>query len=400
MSSSAISRARADRPAAPRAGAGAPVSVEEVAAGSAGEALEKAWRELASGESAFVQPSWVKNWARSFASEDPRLILVSEGFRLDGLIPLVRRPMRWRRIEARALCLPVNNHAPMSDLLLAGGGRAAAAVLAHLLRRRDWDLLVLQNVQTPGRLDALARAAAASGLRVLRRRLGRHVLPLGGTWEEYLAARSKELRRALRRTRLGLERLGPVRLRVYEGAEAGEGFERFLDADACSWKGREGEPVGADPGLCAYYRGLVMGAAAEGRCEVCILEAGDTSAAGLIALLSPRREYLTLKCSYRDDLASGTVSPGTLVVAGAIERAWSRGCARVDFLSRMPYAGRWATELDWTGDLVVFSSTLRGRAIAMIDSMARRLRPNPDGGWEEVIDERHDASAQAEPAIG
>jgi len=151
-----------------------------------------AWRELAerAGDGGlFLTWEWISAWLEQFRRSRPlALLLVRDGSRLVGLLPLLEEGNRWRR----RLTSAANSQSPRAGLLCAGDTEAVVrAVLDHLRATRRSLRLSLPFYEVGSPLaEALPGATQGFGFvtRLTRRSpLLRHA----GDWNAYLATRSK-----------------------------------------------------------------------------------------------------------------------------------------------------------------------------------------------------------------
>jgi CelD/BcsL family acetyltransferase involved in cellulose biosynthesis len=185
-------------------------------------AIRPAWEELlarSSNREPTSHPAWVLPWWTVFGEQGGRQLAsleIRDGERLVGLVPLVLRPSRHRRVlPFRRLELLATGEAEADEScsdyvgVIAEAGRedeVAKAFVSALARGElgPWDELVGSSMNGASPMPAaLARALEAEGMSVSLEQTG--VCPyveLPKTWDAYLAAlkgnKRSQLKRALR----------------------------------------------------------------------------------------------------------------------------------------------------------------------------------------------------------
>jgi CelD/BcsL family acetyltransferase involved in cellulose biosynthesis len=201
-----------------------------------------AWADLLAetpGASFFQSLEWLEAWWRHFGgARRLRVLLVLDGTRPEGIVPLVLGREATRVGRLRLLGYPLDNWGSFYGPIGPTPEATLAAALAHLRRRScDWDVIELRWLGAPGTDPAATgRALASAGMPAYRTVWDRTaVVELTGTWDEYLASRTRVLRRNLRHDRRRLDGAGRVRYERYRpaGRAAGQAGPRWDLYDAC-----------------------------------------------------------------------------------------------------------------------------------------------------------------------
>lgn len=203
-------------------------------------------------------------------------------------------------------------------------------------------------------LAALPAGAAAEAAEAALRRAGRRVqrtpgiesphLVLPASWDDLLAARSRNLRAQVRRSARALERAGDAALRTLEGEAAlGTALDAFLRIEGSGWKAAAGTAIASDPRVERLYRTFAASAAQRGWLRLHLLELDGHVVAGDLACRLDGTEYL-MKTGF--DPAHATGSPGLVLRARVLRRAIEDGLTAYDFLGGPdPYKLRWTDTL-------------------------------------------------------
>jgi CelD/BcsL family acetyltransferase involved in cellulose biosynthesis len=170
------------------------------------------------------------------------------------------------------------------------------------------------------------------------------------------------------------------------GPRAGPLLDELLTLEAAGWKAARGTAIAARASTHRFYAAVTAWAAERGTLRLLALRLAGRPLAALLGVQEDGVLYL-LKGGF--DPACARFSPGQLVLAHAIERAFADGLRRVELGGGPdPYKLRWA---DAVHDLVGVSAfapsaagslgwiaVARGRPLAQRAGVDRALRPVRD----------------------
>ncbi|GAA4752293.1 hypothetical protein GCM10023350_41950 [Nocardioides endophyticus] len=257
------------------------------------------------------QRSW---WIEGVAPHDTTYALVLDGDRLLGGLALgVRRVTGVRRYAAPGPAVLCPDHL---DLLAAPGAEdVVAGVIGEWLARPGQRVLDLRGVADS---SLLARALGATPARL-------DVAPyeaLPVTPETYLARRSSNFRRSVRRAAKSLASKG-IEHRQVSPADLPDAFAAFRELH----EGREGRgPLVAQ--MPALIRALAAGVAV-GEARIDVLAAGSDVVAVSLAFVVAGRLSLYQVARSLDGAHDGA---GNVLLVAVIEDAVTDGCHEVDLL--------------------------------------------------------------------
>lgn len=272
----------------------------------------------------FQAPQWVLPWYRHFGSGEVLAIAAGDDERLDVLAP--------------CLILRDDDDPDESLGMLAGSGNtdyldvlatSAAAVTTVLQRLAAancamWDFqqlrecsLLLSAPAPPGCNDAVEPQDTCV------------VLSIDGAGDELQNLVSTHFRKKLRYYRRSLERAGRVRV----DTPAGETLDTFMDAlfdlHAAHWKQRGLPGMLADSVDQAFHRDVARGMLDAGILRMYAVLLDDRAIAVFYGFAHHDTVYYYLS-GY--DPSLDHLSPGTIIVAHAIEQAVRDGARTFDFL--------------------------------------------------------------------
>jgi CelD/BcsL family acetyltransferase involved in cellulose biosynthesis len=352
--------------------------VEEVTDSSRLLDLAPEWNALSGGASSadfFLTWEWVSTWLDAFLdSRQLSCLVVRENSQLVGVLPLLSRPCGVLR-EKSSLCAAVNDETPVSGALCAGAtGPTVRVLLEYLVAARPRLRLTLPRVPvgTPFH-DALCVHAPSLGVGLLAQET-RHslIVDVRGSWEEYLATRSKHARREWRRKQRRLEESGRVEIALATTpADVEHVLPDLQEIERRSWKEQSGGSLSADPDRQRFYCGLARRCAERGWLRLHVLYLSGRPAAHVFGV-NYGGELLALKTSYDNALAS--LSPGVVLMLTALEGAFREGQSAVDLLG---VPSRWKAEIA-TGERPHVDLCLFRRGLIDCEScavLAQRVKP-------------------------
>jgi len=230
-------------------------------------------------------------------------------------------------------------------------GRASAAMAASFVglcheRQSEWEVALLSGI-APGStlcMELTKQLARRYELRMGPRAV-RHVAELGGGVDAFLARRSRNFRRALRRSLRDAEAAGVVfePARATDPAAADALFQRIVHVESQSWKGMSG--VGIQGGtMHGFYRDMVPRLAVRDRLRV-IFARHEGRDVGYILGAVFLGTYRGLQFSFDADYR--VMALGNLCQYQQIRALCQEGVTRYDLGTDMEYKRRWAdTTLD------------------------------------------------------
>jgi CelD/BcsL family acetyltransferase involved in cellulose biosynthesis len=255
------------------------------------EPYRPAWQALLDQTAAgsfFQSLEWLEVYWRHFGEgQKLRVLIVAAAGRPAGILPLAVVPERTRLGQVRTLTYPLHNWGSFYGPIGPDPKATLAAGLEHVCRTpADWDLLELRWAgEASSEQGHSAAAMKAAGLQACRTVWDRTaVIDLGGSWDDYLAARSSKWRNNLLRAQRRLAERGEVRYLRYRprGQQHGDGDPRWDLYDACrqvasrSWQG--GSQSGTTlthPGVSSFFRDAHAAAARSGMLDLHLLWLDD-----------------------------------------------------------------------------------------------------------------------------
>ena len=172
----------------------------------------------------FQTPDWLLTWWEYFGSGRLHVLVFRDGTQAAGVLPCFLHEWKGRR----QLTLIGTGISDYLDPVFDGSRRGPIvdALRSHLASDREWDVCDWQDLSAGTPLEALGEATDDTPCSQIR---------LGGSFEDFLTQRPKDLRRNLRRYKEKAEALGEVRFAVTRGADR-ELLDALIELHAARWQ--------------------------------------------------------------------------------------------------------------------------------------------------------------------
>ena len=318
------------------------------------EAWHRLWEQTP--QATFFQtPEWIETaWKHFPDPQKLRVILVERHGEPIGIVPLCVRMMRRKVGTLRMLTYPLNDWGTFYGPISPRPATAFRAALRHVRRTpRDWDMIDFCWVDEAATefIDVGLAMREAGFSYVSRPRMEVRICHIDGNWEAFVAAKSHNWRRQMRRDLQQLESVGDVRMVRYrpEPGSAGTEPEHFELYQLCeqvakrSWQADVRlEGTLSSPRVRKVLLPLHRQAAALGMLDVAVLMVGDRPASFFYNYVARGHVY-GLRMGY--DPAKELASAGKILLYKMIEDSFQRGDCEYCFGSgRQHYKDRFATE--------------------------------------------------------
>ncbi len=339
------------------------------------ESLAPIWRSVAteSGQtSPFLSHEWFGCcWRAAGASRRPEVLLVEDGAGPIAIVPLVLSSGRLRGLPVRLASILNAPDTAFADWLIVGRPEPVIeAVLAHLVDRRDWDVLALNALPT-----------ASLTLKALHAWLPGHYrwqplpplrspyLNTTGTWEEFWAGTSQRFKKTVRNVRNRLAKAGIVSIEEHRMVSPDSSvFADLLAVSERSWKAQRNLAIATMPGMPGFFRDLTAHASHRGWLRLWIMRLDGRPVASEYQLEADGRVHALradIDASLPDEL-----SPGTHLTAEIVRALFARETVyEYDMgLGDNEYKSRWASDAHERGRLRIFRPGAYGALLHTIEA--------------------------------
>lgn len=298
-------------------------------------AFRDSWQALnrAAGDCPLLRLEFVEPLLRNFTEGHERVASLRRDGRVAAMAILVRRELlAWQVLQ------PAN--APLG-LWLAEPGLPTTVALAALLRALPGlPLLVGLTQQDPERTPRPTPGGMVDSFDYITTPR----ITITGSFDDYWAARGKNLRQNIKRQHSRLARDGlATRLEILtEPADMARAVGDYARMESAGWKGAANSAVTGDDPQGAFYGEMMGRFAAIGEAMACRYFLGGELAASDLCLLSGG-SFIILKTAYNE--AFSGLSPAQLMRHEVFRRIWGRGARTIEFYGPLKdWHLRWTDE--------------------------------------------------------
>ena len=312
----------------------------------------------------FATPEWLELWWRHFGEgREPRVEAVRREGELVALLPLYL----WR--ERRPRTLRFLGHGPsdaMGPVCAPEDRPVAAAALERSLAGGSWDVLLAERVGSPAVLPASLR------LRELQSEASPKLPIAGASWDDYLAAKSSNVRGQVRRRERKLAKEHDLHFRLADDPNRLDTDlellfrlheERWGEAGSGALSGRRG----------AFHRAFARVALERGWLRLWVLELDGAPAAAWYGLRFGGRE---LYYQAGRDPAFERQAVGFVLLAHSVREAFNDGMREYDFLrGGEGYKDRFTDDQSTVATYAAGHGPLGRAAVALAPTVRRWVAP-------------------------
>ncbi len=265
----------------------------------------------------FQTPEWLATWWRHFGSGELRVLVFRRGREIAGVLPCFLHQWNGRR----QLTLIGSGMSDYLDPLFEPGSADEIVPLigAQLRMWADWDLCAWQDLSHETALAALGAVADE---------IPCSAIALGSSFEEFLTARPKDLRRNLRRYKEKAESVGSVTFEVRESADR-EPMDALIRLHRARWERTGSAGMIESNHAEAFVRAAAQRMAERGWLRIFIVRFDAGIAAVLLALCNRTTIFSWLSAFDPEHEKFGF---GRELLAQAIRYAHERGKRSWNFL--------------------------------------------------------------------
>ncbi len=303
------------------------MSVEQLTTIEQLHALEPAWSDLWRRDpnaTPFQSPQWILPWYRHFGSGEIFAVAVRDGDRLDALAPFLIVRDDDDPSESLSMLLGTGNSDYLDVLAMSD---AAVDEVVRCIADVDCAMWDLQQLRPSSPL--LRVAAPAGWTDVVEPHDPCVVLAIDGAGEQLEQLISTHFRKKIRYYRRSLERNGSVTVHEPDAGTIDAFMDSLYALHAARWKER------GLPGMLAadvdqqFHREVARGMLAAAALRMYAIRIDGHDVAVFYGFRSRDTVYYYLS-GYDPSLEK--LSPGTIIVAHAIEQAVREGAKTFDFL--------------------------------------------------------------------
>jgi CelD/BcsL family acetyltransferase involved in cellulose biosynthesis len=303
------------------------IRVEQVASEAAIDRLVPEWQTLwhrVTDASPFQSPDWLLPWWGCFGNGTPLVLTARDDGQLIAALPLYRLDEPGCR---KLLPIGVALSDYLDALVDSGYPGAAAALLGSLADLPDWAECYLPDIPPQAALLAARLPARLTQCRAAGETCPVLVLP--GTVAELRNVVPRKTLRDLRQARRRATLAGGVEAIRAAASTVSGLIHEFFRLHEDRWRRTAGHSACADPVLREFHLSASQRMIDAGMLRLYLLRVGNSIAAAYYGFTAKRTAYAYLSGF---DPAFAELSPGTQIVAHAIEEAVREGAREFHFL--------------------------------------------------------------------
>lgn len=278
----------------------------------------------------FATPEWNRVWWEEFGNGKDLFVLTAfRGDDLAAIVPLYRKIEEGRRVLRFVGGIDLTDYlGPICSY--SDRGEVAAALVGWLQDTDvEWDELDAHNMPVPfGFAEFLVERADAAGFDfALEQEETAAVLPLPGSWDEYLASLDSKQRHELKRKRRRIARDHPdasFRSSVPETAE--NDLRLFVEMHRGA-EGMKGHFMRAE--VATFFERVAHAFAPNGWLRLEFLEIGDRVIASTFGFVL-NDSYFLYNSAFEPD--ARRLSPGLVLVSELVKNSIEEGLSVFDFM--------------------------------------------------------------------
>jgi CelD/BcsL family acetyltransferase involved in cellulose biosynthesis len=322
-------------------------------------------------------------WQELALDNEMRVFVVRDWGRATLIAPWMRSRGIRKRLPVRVLGFIEHPETQVADLLYADAGveQALKTLLDYAVSEiaSEWDLLMLDKIPVTSETNRWLQLIQASSKCKSELDYNHRacVIPLIGSWNEYLNRQSPRFRKTLRNIINRTQRLGTVEVKCYRGSEAAErGLQRLFSVSNSSWKVMDGVAITSSKARMDFFHDLLRRPDTAGGVQIWFLEINGTPVASEVQVLE-REVVYALRSDF--DERCGDSSPGTYLQMEILKKLFEAGGYKAyNFgIGVNSYKTRWTEQCEQLVRFRLYNGTLYSRLLCS-------LEPYDLSRWKEL----------------
>jgi len=329
------------------------------------QSLKESWDEILSAtpdSNVFQSYEFLWQWWKYFGIWNDLCILVlRSGAEVVALAPMMIQyfPIFGRTVRKLAFIGADMEMNRPTVLRRFDREKVNTAVLGYLdAHRSEWDCADIDEQLWGDNADSILRHLVQYDYNVATSETLCPYIELDGSWEQFLASRSRRMRGNLRRLRRRIQESGKMEIRLTKGWPALDAaIDVHCEIESRSWKIDRNLHIARDAAHYSFYMGLAERFSADGHFELRTLELDGRPIASTFGIVD-RDSFQSLMIAH--DRSYDHLSPGTVLESFELEAMFCSGLRRYEFLgSFLTNKLRWTDQVIETVNIHVYSKTIR-----------------------------------------
>ena len=318
-------------------------------------ALKEDWAELLQktpDHNVFQSFTYLWEWWKYFGFwNELRIVVIRRREEVIGIAPLMLEHFPIFGKIVRKLMF-ISAPMEMSRPKLIFGENSATclpALLAWLERHRNtWDILDIDEQVQDQNSRSICDWFRQNRYLIAESSTICPYIDIAGTWEQFLASRSRRLRSNISRLRRKIASEGEVEIRrVDSWPQLEKALTLHCEIEELSWKSGKKLEISSDKSYWFFYRALAKAFGANNSFEIRALMCGGKPLASTFGI---RQDNVFQSIKIAHDSAFNSLSPGTILESYELEDLFEAGIERYEFMGSFL-----ANKLRWTS--TVFETT-------------------------------------------
>ncbi len=332
---------------------------------------------------ASLSPEWTQALLQRHLEGDTfLLIILRDSTELFGIVPLCIRKTKKYGIPKLTLFPTSEYFNTHSDILLRNSSDEIIEVLLKALisLKTRWDVFSLGRfIESSPILERIAYALKNKfSLKYeIRRTEPSFFIPIGDSYDSYLAGRSANFRYKLKKISKGMQSAGSVSFIDNEDIhDFNATYSSVLSIEERSWKHKNGTGMTSTQKSREFYRWLCQHAFDKGRLRLSVLCLNHEPVAFEMGLIKGEK-YYSVHGSYDEKFKNE--SPGILLLQRVIQDLISSGIRELDWFGEpFEFQRHWTDDFRWHKSLLIYNNTPISRCYYVYNTWRNKTENNED----------------------
>ena len=331
------------------------------------------WRRSAN-PSYFLSHDWFRCcWQELQSTNSMRIFVVRNGTEPVLIAPCMRSRTIQTKLPVNLLSFIEHPETQVADLVCMSTPEAEGGFLTlirYLLRElsSDWDLLAFNKIPSGSPLARWLERIQDSSKTRCQLRAGHQalVIPLGGSWEQYLRTRSARFRKTMRNIVNRIQRMGSVEVKCYRAKDiAGDAIRKLFSVSDASWKVSNGVAITSSERRKRFFEDLFRDPVTAEGVRLWILEVNGDAIASETQVADGQTVY-ALRSDYDERHADS--SPGVYLQMEILKELFGSSYQEYNFgVGLNPYKARWADQHVQLMNFRLYNETFYARLLQSMD---------------------------------
>jgi CelD/BcsL family acetyltransferase involved in cellulose biosynthesis len=331
------------------------------------------WRRSVN-PSYFLSHDWVRCcWQELQSTSSMRIFVVRKGTEPVLIAPCMRSRTIQTKLPVNLLSFIEHPETQIADIVCMATAEAEEGFLTlirYLLRElsSDWDLLAFNKIPGGSPMAQWLEKIQDSSKTRCQLRSGHQalVIPLGGSWEQYLMTRSARFRKTLRNIVNRIQRMGKVEVECYRATDiASDAIRKLFAVSDASWKISNGVAITSSKRRKRFFEELFKAAVTTEGVRIWILEVNGDAVASETQVADGQTVY-ALRSDYNERYADS--SPGVYLQMEILKELFGSSYQEYNFgVGLNPYKTRWADQHVQLMNFRLYNETFYGRLLRSMD---------------------------------